>query len=187
MLNLSFMPTVWQSTTALDTTLLSHVRSSSQISNRCTVGIIVGNNGSKSQNEYVQKLRDCLASAYKKAKESAIHTANNKRCYDVAAQATVLHQGDFVLIRNVSLRGKCKRADKWEGEPYLFISQPSIEIPVYEVRKDRPGAKKVHVLHRNIILPLSITLDKSRQQNITTKNKTDRYYYTCEKVIRTKW
>ena len=91
------------------------------------LGLSLENNGSKSWNEYVRKLRDRLASAYKKAKESAIQTANNnKRRYDVAARAPVLHPGDFVLVRNVLLRWKCKLADKWEDEPYLVISQHNL-------------------------------------------------------------
>ena len=63
-----------------------------------------------------------------------------------------LHVADFVLIRNVGLKGKHKLADRWKSYRYVVVEQPNTDIPVYQVRLD--GSKVEKVLHCNLLLPL---------------------------------
>ena len=62
-----------------------------------------------------------------------------------------LHPGDRVLVRG--LRGKQKLADRLERIPYIVISQPNADIPLYEVKHDRAKVKNTRMLHRNLLLP----------------------------------
>ncbi|KAH3810677.1 hypothetical protein DPMN_139072 [Dreissena polymorpha] len=50
-----------------------------------------------------------------------------------------------------------KIADKWENYPYVVLDQPNPEIPVYDVKRNDPRARRVRRLHRNLILPLRQT------------------------------
>jgi len=59
-------------------------------------------------------------------------------------------------VRNVCLRGKCKLADKWESTPYIVVAQPNADIPVYEVKKDKPHVRTTRLLHRNLLRPLGV-------------------------------
>jgi hypothetical protein len=129
----------------------------------------------KFTNEYARKLRERLIDAYKKAKETATKTAEvNKRLYDQKAHAAKIVPGDLVLVRNVTVRGKHKICDKWENEPYLVVDQPNPDIPVYDVRRNGPRARRVRRLHRNLLLPLGLPNDKSTKsvgEDIVPKNK----------------
>ena len=59
---------------------------------------------------------------------------------------------------NVSLREKQKLADRWEHEPYIVVSQPNMDTPVYVVKREGTRYKKNRTLHRNLLLPfMSIT------------------------------
>ena len=110
-----------------------------------------------SQTEYVRKLRERLHFAYKKAQEAAKQSAaQHKRYYDLKVRSSgSLHPGDRVLVRNVGLRGKQKLADKWEQHPYIVVSQPNAEIPVYEVKPEGSKVRRIRTLHRNLLLPFT--------------------------------
>ena len=71
--------------------------------------------------------------------------AHDKVTYDLKARNYLLSPGDLVLVKNVSTRGKHKIADLWEHKPYVVISQPNPDVPIYEV--------KTRLLHRNLLLP----------------------------------
>lgn len=119
------------------------------------LGLNLEDSKTKSRNEYIRKLRDRLKIAYSKARETAQTTANiNKKYYDQKAKANLLKPGDIVLVRNVSIRGKNKIADRWESDPYIILCQPNPEIPVFKVKKNCPTSKKIRTLHRNLLLPL---------------------------------
>lgn len=119
------------------------------------LGINFDGTSAKSRNEYVRKLRDRLSLAYNKAKQTADETAEvYKQQYDQKAKAAMIRPGDIVLFRNVTLRGKTKIADKWESDPYVVLSQPDKNIPVYQIRKQRARSRKVRTVHRNHLLPL---------------------------------
>ncbi|KAK6181904.1 hypothetical protein SNE40_009682 [Patella caerulea] len=73
--------------------------------------------------------------------------------YALKSRGATLDIGDFVLVRNVQIRGKNKLADKWEGDDYVVIAQPDPTIQVYSVMKD--GDSAARTLHRNLLLPIS--------------------------------
>lgn len=113
------------------------------------------------RSEYVVKLRDRLRSAYAKAREIAAKTSSsNKARYDDKARSTVIYPGDRVLVRNVTIRGKQKLADKWEHHPYIVLRQPIEDMPVYEVKREGSRFKKSRTLHRNLLLPFMTTTDR---------------------------
>ena len=58
-----------------------------------------------------------------------------------------------MLVHKVGVKGKHKIGDKWEHDPYIVISQPDDDIPVYEVHRDNSRAKKTRLLHRILLLP----------------------------------
>jgi len=132
------------------------------------LGLSTGDEMAKDKNEFIRKLKERLASSYEKAKEAAQKAAGkNKRAYDTKAHATALKPGDYVLLRNVTLRGRQKLADKWEDVPYLVVRQPNADIPVFEIRKAVPHARKTRVVHRNLLLPLRVTEDKTEVEKET--------------------
>ena len=91
------------------------------------------------QTEYVRKLQERLHFAYKTATEMAKKaTAGDKVTYDLKARNSVLSPGDLVLVKNVSIHGKRKIASLWEHKPFVVISQPNPDIPVYEVQNTSP-------------------------------------------------
>jgi len=113
------------------------------------------------QLEYVNKLRHRLRSAYDKAKDaSAKASAVNKKRHDLKARQSTFCPGDRVLVKNVSLRGKHKLADRWEPHPYVVIAQPLDDIPVYEVKREGSRYKKSRTLHRNLLLPFMNVADR---------------------------
>ena len=95
-------------------------------------------------------LRDCLSLPSQKGiEESRKSAARNKPSYDSQAGQASIQVGDLVLVRNLSIRGKHKLADRWEEAPYRVECIPG--LPVYKVQ-DKDG--KEHVLHRNLLLSL---------------------------------
>ncbi len=57
--------------------------------------------------EYIRKLSDRLDKAYAEATKEAKKSAKKqKRVYDKNVRSSLLHPGDRVLLRNVSIRGK---------------------------------------------------------------------------------
>lgn len=121
------------------------------------LGLNTDDISAKSKNEYVRKLRERLTTAYRKAKDTALKTADvNKRYYDTKARAATIQPSDLVLVRNVSIRGKKKIADRWEQEPYIVVNQPFPDQPVFDVKKNVPNARRIRRLHRNLLLPLGV-------------------------------
>lgn len=99
---------------------------------------------------YIASLRDRLSFAYGKVIEEARKSAaRNKQLYDSRARQATIQTGDLVLVRNLSIRGKHKLADRWEENPYQVV-ECIPGLPVYKVQ-DQDG--KERVLHRNLLLP----------------------------------
>ena len=116
----------------------------------------------KYTHEYTRKLKTRLSEAYLKAKTTAIERSeNSKQHYDKRVRPSKLLPGDLVLVRNVCVRGKGKLRDRWENDPYVIIDQPNPDIPVFDVKKDSPHAKKVRRLHHNLLLPLNVNKDEA--------------------------
>ena len=128
------------------------------------------------QTEYARKLRERLDFAYKTAQEAAKRgTAQHKRYYDLKVRSTgALQPGDRVLVKNVGLRGKQKLADRWERHPYIILSQPNPDIPVYNVKLENSRSRKIRTLHRNLLLPfMGLPLKNTRNSEETQQPTSD--------------
>ena len=109
----------------------------------------------KSHQDYVDKLKDRLAYAYKKAGEDAkIKEQKYKHYYDQNVRSSDLEPGDRGLLRKVGIKGKHKLADIWDSETYLVLRKPMPDVPVYVVQKENSNAKP-RTLHRNMLLPFN--------------------------------
>lgn len=119
------------------------------------LGLTSDTTSAANQTEYVRKLQERLHFAYKKAAEAAkTSSAQHKRHYDLNVRNSgSLQPGDRVLVKNVGLRGKQKLADRWERQPYVIVSQPNPDIPVYQVKLENSKSRKIRTLHRNLLLP----------------------------------
>lgn len=103
---------------------------------------------------YATSLKERLTKAYDQAKKS-IATAHGRQKgnYDRKVRGAVLTVGDRVLVRIVAFDGKHKISDKWETDPYLVMSKPNDEAPVFVVQKENGQGRK-RTLHRNLLLPI---------------------------------
>ena len=113
----------------------------------------LGDNCSKTR--YVQKLKQRLNFAFKRAKEmSQKQSQKYKSSYDRKIKGTQLTKDDIVLVKRVAWKGRHKIQNKWEPNEYVVIEQPNLEIPVYKVKSLED--KKIRTLHRNMLLPLGV-------------------------------
>ena len=114
---------------------------------------ILGDKCSKTR--YVQKLKQRLNFAFKKAKEMSQKQAQKyKSSYDRKVKGSQLRENDIVLVKRVAWKGRHKIQDKWEPNEYVVIEQPNLKVPVYKVKSLED--EKIKVLHRNMLLPLGI-------------------------------
>ena len=99
-------------------------------------------------NEYVKALYERLTECLQLAQESASKEAKRqKRLYDRKVRAVELHPGDRVLLRLDAFRGQRRKLkNQWGDDIHTMI----IRLPVYEVKNERTGKKKV--LHRARLL-----------------------------------
>ena len=95
-----------------------------------------------------EQLRECL----KLAQESATKEANRqKRLYDRRVGAVELRPGDHVLVHLDAFQGQCRKLkNRWGDDIHTVIDRKADGIPVYEVKNERTGKKKV--LHRARLL-----------------------------------
>ena len=113
----------------------------------------LGDNCSKTR--YVQKLKQRLNFAFKRAKEMSQKQAQKyKSSYDRKIKGTQLTKDDIVLMKRVAWKGRHKIQNKWEPNEYVVIEQPNLKIPVYKVKSLED--KKIRTLHRNMLLPLGV-------------------------------
>lgn len=132
----------------------------------------IGNNtiSGKSHLDYAQQLDRRLNFAYSQAnEESARQAERHKTHYDRRVRENHLQPGDRVLVRNVGLKGKHKLADRWEEDPYIVISQPDEDIPVYQVKKENSSGR-LRTLHRNHLLPF-MSLPSPKSEVVAGKQK----------------
>ena len=126
---------------------------------------VLGDSCSKTR--YVQKLKQRLNFAYKKAKEMSQKQAQKyKTSYDKKIKGTQLRFNDIVLVKRVAWKGRHKIQNKWEPSEYVVIEQPNLKVPVYKVKSLEDI--KIRVLHRNMLLPLGIKFipeDESEQDS----------------------
>lgn len=103
--------------------------------------------------EFVARLRHDLAEAARIAqKHSRSEQARQAETYNHRAKGLPLAVGDQVLLANRGEKGKRKVADRWDSKVYEVLSVKP-EINVYSIRDSE--TKKVKVVHRNLLLPVS--------------------------------
>ena len=103
--------------------------------------------------KYVAGLRENLHEAYQlAAREASKRATANKRRYDGHVRGSELQTGDRVLVRQLSLRGKNKLADRWNPNPYV-VDEKYQDLPVYKLTPEE-GNGPGKTLHRNHLLPV---------------------------------
>lgn len=123
----------------------------------------------KCTTKYIEKMKLRLQEAYRQARTATKSSKNRQKSnYDLRARAATLGIGDRVLVKIVSYDGKHKIADKWEDNPYIIISQPNEDIPVFKVRRE-DGEGRCKVLHRNLLLPIGTKFPIARPTPPTPK------------------
>ena len=102
--------------------------------------------------EYVKALYEWLRECLKLAQESATKEANRqKQLYDRRVRGVELCPGDCVLVRLDAFRGQRRKLkNRWGDDIHTVIDRKADGIPVYEVKNERTGKKKV--LHRARLL-----------------------------------
>ena len=96
-------------------------------------------------NEYVKVLYKRLRECLKLAQESATKEANRQKwLYDRKVGAVELWPGDCVLVRLDAFRGQRRKLkNRWGDDIHTVIERKADGIPVYEVKNERTGKKKV--------------------------------------------
>ena len=108
-----------------------------------------------SKTRYVQKLKQRLDFAHKRAREISQKQAQKyKLSCDKKVKGSQMQVDDLVLVKRVAWKGRHKIQNKWEPDEYVIVSQPNKNVPVYRVKPIGEG--KERVLHRNLLLPLGI-------------------------------
>lgn len=111
--------------------------------------------GTTDHQEYMKKWKQQMQEAYE------ITTANAKKCaergkrnYDNKVRSSVLHEGDRVLVRNMTPRGGTgKLRNHWEDCIHKVIRQVGKDMPIYEVLPEQGKGRGSRTLHRNLLLP----------------------------------
>ncbi len=137
----------------------------------------VADAGSKSR--YIVKLQKRLQYAHQKAEAFAEKEAyRHKKLYDLKTKGSTLEPNDLVLVKVTAFKGKHKIQDKWEEEEHVVLSQPNVDIPVYEVQPVNGG--KIRILHRNLLLPLGIHLQPDRDSEGSDSHSSDESLFIDE-------
>ena len=114
---------------------------------------VLGDSCSKTR--YVQKIKQRLNFANKKAKEMSPKQAQKyKSSYDRKVKGSQLQVNDIVLVKRVAWKGRHKIQNKWEPSEYIVIEQPNLKVPTYRIKSLEDN--KIKILHRNMLLPLGI-------------------------------
>ena len=102
--------------------------------------------------EYVKALYEWLTECLQLAQESACKEAKRQKwLYDRKVGAMELRPGDHVLVRLDAFRGQRRKLkNPWGDDIHTVINRKVDGIPVYEVKNERTGKKKV--LHRARLL-----------------------------------
>ena len=97
-----------------------------------------------------EQLTECLQLAQESTSKEA---KRQKWLYDRKVGAMELHPGDCVLVRLDAFQGQCRKLkNRWGDDIHTMINRKADGIPVYEVKNECTGKKKV--LHRARLLLL---------------------------------
>ncbi|CAC5391265.1 unnamed protein product [Mytilus coruscus] len=118
----------------------------------------------KCQESYASQLEKRLQYAYKTAAKVAEKTSRRQKTrYDLKLKNSVLKKGDRVLLKNIHMKGR----QCWQtvGEPYIVVSQPDTNIPVFVIRLEYDKSKsKTRTVHRNLLLPIYLLVPHSKKE-----------------------
>lgn len=111
--------------------------------------------GTADHKEYMRKWKAQMQEAYDITAENAKKSSErNKRNYDNKVRSSVLHEGDRVLVRNMTPRGGTgKLRNHWEDCIHKVIRQVGKDMPIYEVAPEQGKGRGSRILHRNLLLP----------------------------------
>ena len=130
-----------------------------------TLGIVHQLITTLTSKKYIQKLRDYIKWAQRKAnlfqwKKAQCHKQN----YDRHSNAVFLRMGDMALVCVTTFKGRHKIQSRWENREYVVGWQPYSNLLVYVVHSiDRWGNSCT--LHRNYLLPISDNLEQKEGDN----------------------
>ena len=102
--------------------------------------------------EYVKTLYEQLRECLQLAQESASKEANRQKwLYNRKVGAVELCPGDRVLVHLDAFRGQCRKLkNRWGDNIHTVIDRKADGIPVYEVKNERTGKRKI--LHQARLL-----------------------------------
>ena len=111
--------------------------------------------------KFVQKIRECVMWAQRKAEAFQAKEAQRHKCnYDKRGRPAALEVRDTVLVHVTALKGQHKMQERWENREYFVELQPYPNVPVYVVHpRDDEGCSQT--LNRNYLLPLNSNIGQS--------------------------
>lgn len=131
--------------------------------------------GTTDHQEYMRRWKEQMQEAFEIAKANERKCADrSKKNYDGKIRSSVLHEGDRVLVRNMTPRGGTgKLRNHWEDCIHRVIRQVGKNMPIYEVLPEQGKARGRRILHRSLLLPcdhlpLEIQLKPARAKPRTT-------------------
>ena len=111
--------------------------------------------------KFVQKLREWVQWAHKKAKSFQVKEAQcHKLNYDKWSKAATLEVGDMVLVHVTAFKGHYKIQNWWENREYVVERQPYPDVLV-DVVHPRDGEGCSQTLHRNYLLSISPNIEQA--------------------------
>lgn len=112
-----------------------------------------GDSFSGTVGSWVHHHHNRLLTAYKQAQAQAQKSQMvQKRGFDRRVKGAPLLPGQRVLVLNKRSRVRGKLENKWEADPYVIVSQPNPDLPVFVVKPETSLGEE-RVLHRNMLSP----------------------------------
>ena len=130
-----------------------------------TLGLTPKFVGTPTSIKYIQKLKECIRWAHKKAnlfqqKEVQHHKQN---C-DKHNKTVALRAGGMVLVHITTFKGPYKIQNRWENREYVVELQSYPNLPVYVVCP-MDGERCSQTLHRNYLLSINNNLEQAGNEN----------------------
>ena len=143
--------------------LLPHVKEATLPPSCCYFGIGATLSHGTYHFKFVQKLKECVKWAHKKAESCQVkETQHHKPNYEKWSKAAALEVWDTVLVCVTAFKGCHKIQNWWENREYMVERWPYPYVPVYVVCP-RDGEGHSQILHRNYLLPISSNLEHTKK------------------------
>ena len=136
--------------------------------------------------EYVASLYDCLRESLAIAQDCAVKEAQRQKwLYDRKVGAVELRPGDHVLVHLDAFRGQRRKLkNRWGDDLHMVVTRVVDGIPAYVVKNNRTGKKKV--VHRARLLLWLVDYSEPVRCNLMDISvmppgtATDQYPQGCE-------